>query len=195
MSDADPRIEAFFSNATRWGEELRALRAILRDCPVAETFKWRAPCYTAEGGNVATLWGLKDGGALSFFKGVLLTDPAGLLTAPGEHSRAVRLVRFTSTAEIARRAGLLKDYVLEAVELEKAGLKVNLRDDDLAYPDELIDRLDDDAALREAFEALTPGRRRGYVLHFSQPKQSKTRTSRIEKCAPRIFAGKGLHDR
>lgn len=189
------KVEAFFSNAKKWREELAALRAILLDCPVTEEFKWRSPCYTFQGGNVATVWGLKENAVLSFFKGVLLKDAAGILVAPGANSRSVRLARFTSVSEILEREAVLKDYVREAIEVEKAGLKVDFRNDNLVFPEELVDKLDAEPALKTAFEALTPGRQRGYTLYFSQPKQSKTRVSRIEKCTPRILDGKGLHDR
>lgn len=195
MSDRNPKVEAFFKDAKKWRVELAALRKILLACPVTEEFKWRSPCYTVDEGNVATVWGFKDGCALSFFKGVLLKDPKSILVPPGANSRSVRLVRFTSLAEITELEETLKAYVREAVELEKGGQKVEFRKDDLDYPEELIARLDADAELKAAFEGLTPGRRRGYILHFSQPKQSKTRASRIEKWAPRILEGKGMHDR
>lgn len=189
------KAEAFFAKDGRWRDELQALRAILRACPVAEDFKWRSPVYTAHGGNVATVWGLKDNAALSFFKGVLLRDPENILVAPGENSRSVRMVKFTGLAEITAMEAVLKDYIREAVENEKAGRKVDFPKDDLDYPEELADRLDGDPDFRTAFEALTPGRQRGWVLHFSGAKQSATRASRIEKAAPRILAGKGMHDR
>ena len=195
MADVDPRIEAFFANAGKWREELTALRAILNGCPVAEDFKWRSPCYTFRKRNVATIWGFKDHCALSFFKGVLLADAEHILVAPGENSRSVRLARFTSVAHIAGMESILKDYVREAVEVEKARRKVDFRKDDLELPGELVDRLEKDPDLKAAFEALTPGRRRGYILHFSQPRQSATRASRIEKRRSRILDGKGLHDR
>lgn len=189
------KAEAFFARDGRWRDELAALRAILLACPVAEDFKWRSPVYTAHGGNVATVWGLKDNAALSFFKGVLLKDPENILVAPGENSRSVRMVKFTGLAEITAMEAVLKDYIREAVENEKAGRKVDFPKDDLDYPEELADRLDSDPDFRTAFEALTPGRQRGWVLHFSGAKQSATRASRIEKAAPRILAGKGMHDR
>lgn len=195
MSETNAKVEAFFSQAKTWRQELEALRAILLECPLSEDFKWRSPCYTFQGGNVATLWGFKEDCALSFFKGVLLKDPEGILVAPGENSRSVRMVRFTGVAEIADKQPVLKDYIREAIAVEKAGLKVEFRKDDLDRPQELVERLDADPALKAAFEALTPGRQRGYLLHFSQPKQSKTRVSRIAKAAPRILDGKGLHDR
>jgi len=195
MGDADPKVDAFFSKAKSWREELAALRAILRDCPVSEEFKWRGPCYTFEKGNVAMVAGLKDSCILSFFKGVLLKDPKGVLVPPGENSRSARLIRFTSVAEIAELEGTLKAYIHEAIEVEKAGLKVDFGKDDLDFPAELVEKLAQDPALKAAFENLTPGRQRGYVLHFSQPVQSKTRVSRIEKSRSRILEGKGMHDR
>ncbi len=195
MNEVDARVEAFYGGADRWRDEMAALRAILLDCPVTETFKWRSPCYTAEGGNVAAVWSLKESCTLSFFKGVLLKDTDGILTAPGDNSRSMRLVRFASLAEIAGMEPVLKRYVHEAVALEKAGRKVDFGKDKPVLPDELTERFGRDPDLKAAFEALTPGRQRGYALHFSQAKQSKTRLSRIEKCVPRILDGKGLHDR
>ena len=195
MRGENPKVDAFFEQAQIWCEELAALRAILLDCPVTEDFKWRSPVYTAHGGNIATVWGLKDACALSFFKGVLLKDADRILTAPGENSRSVRMVKFTSAADIARMRATLTDYIHEAVAAENAGLKVDFPKDDLDPPEELTQRLDEDPGLKAAFEALTPGRRRGYILHFSRPKRSATRVSRIEKSAPRILDGKGMHDR
>ncbi|MFZ2103661.1 MAG: DUF1801 domain-containing protein [Oricola sp.] len=191
----DPKVESFFAEAKNWPEELAALRAILLACPLAEEFKWRGPVYTTDDGNVAIVWGFKDFCALGFFKGVLLKDPEGILVPPGDNSRSVRMAKFTSVADIAAMEAILKDYIREAIEVEKAGLKVAFPKDDLDYPMELVDRLDGDPDFREAFGALTPGRQRGWVLHFSQPKQSATRVSRIDKAAPRILAGKGMHDR
>ncbi|HLP68317.1 MAG TPA: YdeI/OmpD-associated family protein [Rhizobium sp.] len=183
MHDDAAKIEAFFSEAKMWPEELRALRAILLDCGLTEEFKWRGPCYTFDGGNLAVIWGFKENAALGFFKGVLLKDPEGLLVAPGDNSRAVRMFKFTGLDQI------------EAIELEKAGAKVDLPKDDIVYPEELLAALEEDPELQEAFEALTPGRRRGYALHFAQPKQTATRRSRIEKNRDRILAGKGLQER
>lgn len=195
MAETDRRVGVFFDKLTRWQEELAALRAILLDSGLKEEFKWRSPVYTLNGGNVAIIWGFKDYAALGFFKGVLLKDKAGVLVAPGENSRSSRMVKFTDTGGIAKLAPVLKDYIREAMEIEKAGLKVDLPKDDLGYPEELIGKLDADPAYREAFEALTPGRRRGYILHFSEPKKSETRLSRIEKATDRIFAGKGFNER
>lgn len=195
MPEPDRRVGVFFTKLTAWQEELAALRAILLDSGLKEEFKWRSPVYTADGGNVAIIWGFKDNAAIGFFKGVLLKDPEGILVAPGENSRSSRVVKFLSTGEIAAREAVLRDYIREAMEIEKAGLKVDLPKDDLAYPEELIGKLDADPAYREAFEALTPGRRRGYLLHFSEPKKTETRETRIEKATIRIFAGKGFNER
>ncbi|WP_265516493.1 YdeI/OmpD-associated family protein [Nitratireductor luteus] len=195
MNEVNPEIEAFFTRAKKWRGELQALRAILLDCPVTEDFKWRSPCYTFQNGNVAALWGLKEYCALAFFKGALLKDAEGLLVAPGENSRSMRKIRFSSVAEIVGMEATLKDYIHEAINVEKAGLKVKFPKDDLELPAELMSKLDEDPDLKTAFEGLTPGRRRGYILYFSQPKQSRTRVSRIEKSTPKILGGKGLHDR
>jgi len=189
------RSTPFFSDAKVWPEELRALRAILLDCGLSEEFKWRGPCYTFDGGNVAIIWGFKENVALGFFKGVLLRDPEGLLVAPGDNSRAVRMFKFTGLDQIEVIETTIRVYVSEAVELEKAGAKVDLPKDDIVYPEELIAAMEADPLLQEAFEALTPGRRRGYALFFAQPKQSATRVSRIEKSRDRILAGKGLQER
>ncbi|MFA7413719.1 MAG: YdeI/OmpD-associated family protein [Rhizobium sp.] len=189
------KIDAFFSDAKMWPEELRALRAILLDCGLSEEFKWRGPCYTYEGGNVAIIWGFRENAALGFFKGVLLRDPEGLLVAPGDNSRAVRMFKFAGLDQIEAIETTIRSYIGEAIELEKAGAKVDLPKDDIVYPEELIAAMEADPLLQEAFEALTPGRRRGYALFFSQPKQSATRRSRIEKSRDRILAGKGLQER
>lgn len=194
MSQPDPRIEAFFAK-TPWRNELLALRAVLLAAGLCEDFKWRSPVYTHDGANIAILWGFKDRAALGFFKGVLLSDPARILDAPGENSRSARVLNITDPARIQTLRPTLDAYLMEAIEIEKAGLKPDLPKDDLDYPDEFVDRLDADADFRAAFETLTPGRRRGWVLNFSQPKQAKTRIARIDKAAPRILAGKGMHDR
>jgi uncharacterized protein YdeI (YjbR/CyaY-like superfamily) len=195
MTQPDPRIEAFFADAKRWREELASLRAILRDSGLAEEWKWRSPCYTLDGANVALLWGFKEECRLGFFKGVLLKDPKRLLVAPGENSRSSRTLNFTGVAEVERLEEVIRAYLAEAMALERAGAKVELPKDDLDPPAELVAALAGDPALRTAFEALTPGRRRGWILHVAQPKQPATRRTRIEKAAPRILAGKGMHDR
>ncbi|MCA0274097.1 MAG: YdeI/OmpD-associated family protein [Proteobacteria bacterium] len=195
MVETDRRVGVFFTRLTAWQAELQALSAILLESGLKEEFKWRSPVYTVDGGNVAIIWGFKDHAALGFFKGVLLKDRAGILVAPGENSRSSRVVKLHSVAEIAAQEAVLREYIDEAMAVEKAGLKVDLPKDDLAYPGELIAKLDADQAYREAFEALTPGRRRGYLLYFSEPKKPETRLSRIDKAASRIFAGKGFNER
>lgn len=194
MSNPDPKIEAFFSQAPVWQTELRALRAILLSCGLEEIFKWRGPCYCFEGGNVATLWGFKDACVLGFFKGVLLADPEALLIPPGENSRSVRMVKFTDLAQITAASATLIAYTHAAIALEKSGAKVSFAKDDLPYPEELTTALDENPELALAFDALTPGRRRGYLLHFNQAKASATRTARIDKHSARILAGKGMND-
>lgn len=189
------RLDAFFSDLKDWREELLALRKILLDCGLLEAFKWSSPVYTWDDANVAIIWGFKDRAALGFFKGVLLKDPDGILEAPGENSRSSRVANFTSLAEVERADATLRKYIAEAIEVEKKGLSVDLPKNDLDYPEELVAKLDEDEAFRTAFESLTPGRRRGWVLHFSGAKQSKTRAGRIEKAAPAILEGKGMHDR
>lgn len=189
------RLDAFFSHLTDWRAELLALRALLKECGLTETFKWSSPVYTAHGGNVAIIWGFKDRAAIGFFKGVLMADPDGVLEAPGDNSRSSRVINFTSLAQVQAAEPMLRRYLAEAARIEEEGLKVDLPKDDLDYPEELISRLDRDADFREAFEALTPGRRRSWVLHFSTAKQSATRATRIDKAAPKVLAGKGLQDR
>lgn len=195
MDDAQGTIDDFFEKADRWPAELAALRTILRDCGLVEVWKWSSPVYTLDGGNVAILWGFKDNATLGFFKGVLLQDKDKLLVAPGENSRSSRIFKFTSLEQIDAIKDTIRAYVLEAMELERSGARVDLPKDDIVYPDELVARLNDDPELSEAFQALTPGRRRGYALYFAQPKQSATRVGRIEKLRDKILAGKGLQDR
>ncbi|MDF2231659.1 YdeI/OmpD-associated family protein [Albimonas sp. CAU 1670] len=194
MTD-DPRIEAFFSAEGPWRAELRALRQLLLAEPLDEVFKWRGPVYTAQGRNVATLWGLKEACTLSFFKGVLLDDPQGLLEAPGEASRSVRVVKLRSLAEIEAKADALAALIRQAIDDERAGRRVDLPPDDFDLPEELAERLAADPDLAAAWEALTPGRRRGWALQIGRAKASATRLRRLEAAAPRILAGKGMHDR
>lgn len=179
-----------------WQEEMKLLRQILLDCGLIEEVKWSVPCYTVGNGNVVILSAFKAYCSLSFFKGALLKDPEGVLVQPSKHSQAARLIKFTDVAQVVEMESILKDTIYEAIEVEKAGLKVDFsQKDELEYPEELQNKFDEDPALEAAFEALTLGRQRGYVLHFSGAKQSKTRVSRIEKCIPKIFEGKGFHDR
>jgi len=179
-----------------WDEELKQLRMILLDSDLTEELKWSVPCYTFEGKNVIVMSALKDYCALSFFKGVLLKDEAGILVAQTQNMQAERLIKFTNVDEIIEMEHLIKAYINEAIEVEKAGLEVEYKDtSEFECPEELQQKFDDDAYFKTAFEALTPGRQRGYLLHFSGAKQSKTRISRIEKNVQKILSGKGLHDR
>ena len=179
-----------------WPEELKKLRAIVLDCGLTEELKWRQPCYTFEKSNILLISAFKEYCTLSFFKGALLKDAKGILVAQTENVQSTRQIRFTHVEEIVELEPILKAYIHEAIEVEKAGLTVeHKKTSDFDIPEELTNKFNEDPALKAAFEALTPGRQRGYLLHFSQPKQSKTRVSRIEKWTPKIFDGKGLHDR
>ena len=178
-----------------WEEELQQLRRIALDCNVMEELKWGVPCYTFQGKNVFLLSAFKESATLSFFKGVLLKDDHKILQAPGKNSQASRVLRFTNAEGIIAMEPIIKAYIQEAVEVEKAGLQVEFKKNPEPIPEELQLALDRNATLRTAFEALTPGRQRGYILYFSAPKQSKTRWARIEKYSPKILAGKGFHDR
>jgi uncharacterized protein YdeI (YjbR/CyaY-like superfamily) len=195
MNATDPRVDAYFGEASAWHDELATLRTIVLDCGLTEEWKWRGPWYTFQQGVIVGIYGLKAYGALAFFKGVLLQDARGILVRPGENSQTVRQARFTSVREIAEMEPILKAYIYEAIEAQKAGLKVDLRAKaELVLAEELQKSLDEDPALRSAFDALTPGRQRAYNLYCSAPKQSKTRASRVEKCLPSILNGKGLDD-
>jgi uncharacterized protein YdeI (YjbR/CyaY-like superfamily) len=179
----------------RWAAELRALRALLMSCGLTEERKWGMPCYTIKGKNVIMLFAWKDCCALSFFKGVLLTDTDGLLQLPGENSHEGRIVRFTSMQQIVDHEPALRTLVFEAIDAEEKGIKIPARPAAAQpMPEELATRLAADPALREAFTRLTPGRQRGYLLHIAGAKQSATREARIDRCAPSILAGKGLNE-
>ena len=195
MSDKDQKVAALL-NKPEWQEERRKLRAMLLDCQLAEDVKWGKLCYSFQNNNVAIIFGLKAYCALGFFKGSLLKDTQNILVAPGENSQAMRQIRFTQAREIDQLKNTIIAYIQEATELEKAGLKVEFTEKhELTYPDEFQLALDGNSALKVAFEALTPGRQRGYILHFTSAKQSSTRVSRIEKCIPGILKGNGLNDR
>ncbi len=179
-----------------WTEELETLREIVLESGLKEELKWGVPCYTFEGNNIAIVSAFKEYCSISFFKGVLLKDANGILSKQGENSQSGRLVKFTDVEQIIEKEAILKDYIAEAIEIEKAGLKVEYKDvSEYEIPEELQNKLDANESFKNAFNALTPGRQKGYILHFSQPKQSKTRESRIEKSMPQIFLGKGLNDR
>ncbi|MDW4497385.1 YdeI/OmpD-associated family protein [Sulfitobacter sp. D35] len=195
MGQPDRRCGIYFDKLERWQDVARALRGVLLDSPLDEAFKWRSPVYTLGKANVCNIGVAKPYCAIGFFKGVLMQDPEGLLVAPGANSRVIRMAKFTTAEEVAAQSGTLGHLIAEAVRLEEVGAKIDLPKDDFSYPDELRQQMAQDAELKRAFEALTPGRQRGWVLHFAQPKQSKTRLSRIEKARGRILDGKGMHDR
>jgi uncharacterized protein YdeI (YjbR/CyaY-like superfamily) len=191
----NPEVNKFLSNAQKWQEELEKLRMICLDCGLTEELKWGQPCYTFHNSNVAIIGELKDRCALSFFKGALLYDAEGILIAPGENTQSGRWIKFSSVQQIAEMEPILKAYIYEAIEVEKAGVKVHLKTTaDFIIPEEFQLKLDAIPALKTAFYALTPGRQRAYILYFSAPKQSKTRASRVEKCMLQILQGKGLND-
>ncbi|MCK5744886.1 MAG: YdeI/OmpD-associated family protein [Oricola sp.] len=188
-------VDKSFTKAKLWREEADALRAILLDSGLDEELKWGKPCYVHDGRNIAIIQRMKDFLALMFFKGALLDDPDGVLERQGPNSRSGFRVRFTSVKDVARMKKSVKALIREAVEAEKKGLKVEKPGEEFDLPKELADAFKQDPDFKAAFAALTPGRRRGYVLHFSGAKQSATRAARIEKCRDKIFDGKGFHDR
>ena len=196
MSPPNPDLDAWFAKARTWRDERARLRSILLDCELTEELKWAKPTYTHDGANIVLIMPLKETCALLFMKGALLKDPKGLLIQPGENSQSARQMRFTSVAGIAKLEKSIKSCVKQAVDVEKAGLKVAFKkSSDLVYPKEFQDRLDRNSALREAFLQLTPGRQRQYHLYFTGAKQSATRESRVEKAIPLILDGMGLNDR
>jgi len=177
-----------------WQQELIGLRRIVLECGLDEECKWGVPCYTFQGKNILMVSALKDSCIISFFKGSLLHDEHGLLSFAGENSQVAKMFRFTRAEDILMLEEQIKNYIFEAVEVEKAGLKVP-KSAAPELPEELLQKFEEMPAFQVAFEALTPGRQRGYVLYFSQPKQAQTRESRIEKCVPKILNGEGLHDK
>jgi len=195
LSSMNPKVEFFFSKAKKWQEEFEKLRMIVLDCDLSEELKWGCPCYTFQKGNIVLIHGFKEYCALLFFKGALLQDANGILIQQTENVQAGRQIRFTNINEITEMEPILKAYIYEAIEVEKAGLEVKLKENtEYRIPEELQQKFEEIPALKTAFEALTPGRQRGYLLHFSAPKQSKTRESRVEKFIPQILNGKGLDD-
>jgi uncharacterized protein YdeI (YjbR/CyaY-like superfamily) len=195
MSRTSPKVDAFFERAEAWREELLRLRAIILGCGLTEDLKWGWPCYALDGRNVLLIHGFKDYCALLLMKGALLDDPAGILVQQTANVQSARQIRFTGVAQIAALETVLEDYIRRAIAAEKAGLAVARKTTE-AFPlaDEFRRRLDADDALKAAFAALTPGRQRGYLLHFAAAKQAKTREARIEKAVPRIFDGLGIDD-
>ncbi|REK65015.1 MAG: hypothetical protein C6P35_11655 [Cohnella sp.] len=194
-SRMNPKVDEFLSKAKKWKEEFEKLRKIVLDCELTEEFKWMHPCYTFEKKNIVLIHGFKEYCALLFFKGALLHDAHGILIQQTENVQVGRQIRFTNVREIVEMETILKAYIHEAIEVEKAGLKVNFKKNtEFIIPEELQNKFDEIPALKTAFEALTPGRQRAYIFYFSEPKQSKTRESRVEKCIQRILNGKGLND-
>lgn len=195
MTGTNPKVDALLRRATKWNEEFETLRTIILDCPLTEEVKWYQPCYTFQKRNIVLMHGFKEYCALLFFKGVLLKDPKHILIQQTENVQSARQIRFTNVREIVKLKPVVKAYIHEAIEVEKAGLKVHLKKTaDFKIPDEFKKKLDELPALKTAFERLTPGRQRGYIFHFSQPKQSKTREARVERSLQQIFNGKGLDD-
>ena len=195
MNRMNPKVDAFLSKSQKWKKEFKKLRAIVLDCELTEELKWGQPCYTVEKKNIVLIHGFKEYCALLFFKGALLRDASRILIQQTENVQSARQIRFTNVREIVKLERTLKEYVFEAIEVEKAGLKVKLKKtSDFTVPVEFQNKLDKTPALKAAFDRLTPGRQRAYLFYFSQPKQSKTRVSRVEKYVPQILKGKGLND-
>jgi uncharacterized protein YdeI (YjbR/CyaY-like superfamily) len=195
MNSMNPKADFYFDKAKTWREEIYKLRTIVLDTGLDEELKWGCPCYTFEKTNIVLIHVFKEYCALLFFKGALLNDPKGILIQQTKNVQAARQIRFTNLKEIVSQKNALKSYIYEAIEVEKAGLKVELKKTtEFSMPEEFQNKLNKNKALKKAFDALTPGRQRGYLLHFSAPKQSATRESRIEKSIPEIMKGKGLND-
>jgi len=191
----NPKVDFYFNKPSKWQEEYERLRTIILDCKLTEELKWGCPCYTFEGKNIVLIHGFKEYCALLFFKGVLLNDPNGILIQQTENVQVGRQIRFTNLREIIDMESILKAYIYEAIEVERAGLNVELKKvTEFKIAAEFQDKLNHIPALKTAFEALTPGRQRAYLLYFSAPKQSKTREARVEKYMPQILNGKGLDD-
>ena len=190
----NPKVEFFFKKGN-WQEEFEKLRTIVLGCDLTEELKWGCPCYTFEKRNIVLMHGFKEYCALLFFKGALLKDPEGILIQQTDNVQSARQIRFTGAREIVKMKKTLKAYIREAIEVEKAGAKVNLKQTaEFKMPAEFKSRLEEDPVLKKAFSSLTPGRQRGYLLYFATPKQSKTRAARVEKYSQQILNGKGLND-
>jgi len=191
----NPKVDWFFDKATQWQKEFEKLRSIILDCGLNEELKWGQPCYTYENRNVVLIHGFKEYCALLFFKGALMGDANGILIQQTENVQSARQIRFTNVKEIAKLEKTLKAYIYEAIEVEKAGLKVAYKKTaDYKMPEEFQKKLNKSATLKKAFEALTPGRQKAYIFYFSQAKQAKTREARVEKYVKQILLGKGLED-
>ena len=195
MNSMNPKVDEYLRKTKKWQEEFEKLRMISLDCGLTEELKWGKPCYTFQESNIVLIHGFKEYCALLFFKGALLKDAKGILIQQTENVQAGRQIRFTNVREIVKIKTVLKAYIHEAIEVEKAGLKVKYKKtSEFKIPEEFQNKLDETPALKKAFDALTPGRQRGYIFYFSQPKQSTTRVSRVEKCMQQILKGKGLND-
>jgi uncharacterized protein YdeI (YjbR/CyaY-like superfamily) len=191
----NPKVDFYFNEEKKWHEEIEKLRMIVLDCQLTEELKWGVPCYTFQHSNIVLIHTFKEYCAILFIKGALLHDANGILIQQTSNVQAGRQIRFTNVREIVEIETILKAYIFEAIEVEKAGLKVNLKKTkEYDIPEEFQNKLNEIPALKTAFEALTPGRQRAYIFYFSQPKQSKTRESRVENCIPQILIGKGLND-
>ncbi len=193
--ETNPKVDFYFNKAKQWQEELEQLRPIVLDCGLTEELKWGVPCYSFKKSNIVLIHVFKEYCAVLFFKGVLLRDTKGILIQQTENVQSARQIRFTSASQIVKMKATLKAYIYEAIEVEKAGLKVPMKKTkEFSMPEEFQSKLDKNAALKKAFEALTPGRQRAYLLYFSSAKQAKTREDRVEKYIPQILKGKGLDD-
>lgn len=191
----NPKVDFYFVKAKKWQQEIEKLRVLILDCGLTEELKWGCPCYTFQKHNIVLIHTFKDYCAVLFMKGALLKDPKGILIQQTENVQAARQIRFTSLSEITRQENTVRKYILEAIEIEKSGLKVPLKKtSEFTMPDEFQRNLQEHPALKMAFYSLTPGRQRAYLLYFSQAKQAKTREARIEKYIPQILSGKGLDD-
>jgi uncharacterized protein YdeI (YjbR/CyaY-like superfamily) len=195
MNRMNTKVDAFLGRAEKWQKEFEKLRTIILGCGLSEELKWGQPCYTFQERNIVLIHGFKEYCALLFFKGALLKDARRILIQQTEKVQAARQIRFTNVREIVKLEPVLKTYIFEAIEVERAGLKVNYRKtSDFKIPEEFQNKLNKIPALKAAFDRLTPGRQRAYIFYFSQPKQSKTRESRVEKYLQQILNGKGLND-
>ena len=191
----NPKVDAFLSNAEKWHEEFKKLRMIILDCHLTEELKWGQPCYSFQESNIVLIHGFKEYCAILFIKGALLKDANGILIQQTKNVQAGRQIRFTNVREIIEIKSILKTYIYEAIEVEKSGLKMEFKKTaEYTIPEEFQDILDKDPNIKTAFQALTPGRQRAYIIYFSQPKQPKTREARVEKCIPQILDGLGLND-
>ena len=191
----NPKVDFYFDKADTWQKELEQLRSIVLECGLTEELKWGTPCYTFQKNNIVLLHVFKEYCAVLFFKGALLHNTDGILIQQTKNTQAARQIRFTNVQQITEQKTILKAYIYEAIEVENAGLEVRFKKtDEFTVPDEFQQKLNETPALKTAFEALTPGRQRAYLLYFAAPKQSKTRESRIEKYTPQILEGKGLKD-